>query len=299
MNKTALNSQKEKHSMLSLRRATGRHTSQKDPQFISIHALLAESDENNDSDPYRGCNFYPRSPCGERPCAASLPSCPYRDFYPRSPCGERHRAAAAQIFQVAISIHALLAESDSRSERIIRFLSLFLSTLSLRRATDLDARSASRKCNFYPRSPCGERPMPFSLRFASFNFYPRSPCGERQAVLHVHFFCVTISIHALLAESDILHSQRIQNKNNFYPRSPCGERRKLLFSVLLRAVFLSTLSLRRATALRIFATYPPADFYPRSPCGERQPWRDWRVAADAISIHALLAESDLQFLSIG
>ena len=44
MNTTALNSQKEKHSMLSLRRATGRHTSQKDPQFISIHALLAESD---------------------------------------------------------------------------------------------------------------------------------------------------------------------------------------------------------------------------------------------------------------
>lgn len=47
MNKTALNSQKEKHSMLSLRRATGRHTSQKDPQFISIHALLAESDSKS------------------------------------------------------------------------------------------------------------------------------------------------------------------------------------------------------------------------------------------------------------
>ena len=47
MNKTALNSQKEKHSMLSLRRATGRHTSQKDPQFISIHALLAESDHGS------------------------------------------------------------------------------------------------------------------------------------------------------------------------------------------------------------------------------------------------------------
>ena len=44
MNKTTLNSQKEKHSMLSLRRATGK------PLFV-------------------GCvirYFYPRSPCGER-----------------------------------------------------------------------------------------------------------------------------------------------------------------------------------------------------------------------------------------
>lgn len=47
MNKTTLNRQKDKHSMLSLRRATGRHTSQKDPQFISIHALLAESDSKS------------------------------------------------------------------------------------------------------------------------------------------------------------------------------------------------------------------------------------------------------------
>ena len=203
MNKTALNSQKEKHSMLSLRRATGRHTSQKDPQFISIHALLAESDENNDSDPYRGCNFYPRSPCGERPCAASLPSCPYRDFYPRSPCGERHRAAAAQIFQVAISIHALLAESDSRSERIIRFLSLFLSTLSLRRATDLDARSASRKCNFYPRSPCGERQEAeaYIAKLEAISIHALLAESDASKI-YAAYQSLIISIHALLAESD-------------------------------------------------------------------------------------------------
>ena len=44
MNKTALNSQKEKHSMLSLRRATGEDIDNCPKNMISIHALLAESD---------------------------------------------------------------------------------------------------------------------------------------------------------------------------------------------------------------------------------------------------------------
>lgn len=48
MNKTTLNSQKEKHSMLSLRRATAL---QQPPiqafTVISIHALLAESDSKS------------------------------------------------------------------------------------------------------------------------------------------------------------------------------------------------------------------------------------------------------------
>ena len=44
MNKTTLNSQKEKHSMLSLRRATIRFIGQHSLLLISIHALLAESD---------------------------------------------------------------------------------------------------------------------------------------------------------------------------------------------------------------------------------------------------------------
>ena len=44
MNKTTLNSQKDKHSMLSLRRATFIHHACHLTQNISIHALLAESD---------------------------------------------------------------------------------------------------------------------------------------------------------------------------------------------------------------------------------------------------------------
>ena len=44
MNKTTLNSQKEKHSMLSLRRATNAMARSWRNLGISIHALLAESD---------------------------------------------------------------------------------------------------------------------------------------------------------------------------------------------------------------------------------------------------------------
>ena len=59
---------------------------------ISIHALLAESDPCPSWAHRTGRNFYPRSPCGERPLYNSGNSCTQ-----------------------AISIHALLAESDSKS----------------------------------------------------------------------------------------------------------------------------------------------------------------------------------------
>ena len=57
-------------------------------------------------------------------------------FYPRSPCGERHDTYA-KVLRVNISIHALLAESDLILAMARLMELLFLSTLSLRRATAL------------------------------------------------------------------------------------------------------------------------------------------------------------------
>ena len=57
---------------------------------------------------------------------------------------------------------------------------LFLSTLSLRRATCIILQRIHIVNNFYPRSPCGERPGDLGARLCE--------------------YC--ISIHALLAESD-------------------------------------------------------------------------------------------------
>ena len=56
-----------------------------------------------------------------------------------------------------ISIHALLAESDVLEHRARTMPGTFLSTLSLRRATDQASASAAAANHFYPRSPCGER----------------------------------------------------------------------------------------------------------------------------------------------
>ena len=149
---------------------------------------------------------------------------PY-DFYPRSPCGERPIRICQIITIIQISIHALLAESDRLLGICQTIKPLFLSTLSLRRATAVQNTQIDKHDDFYPRSPCGERP------------------AELTTLVNKLF----ISIHALLAESDICGIKVCIDNADFYPRSPCGER-------LHR-----TVNIQR----------PTTDFYPRSPCGER------------------------------
>ena len=169
----------------------------------------------------------------------------------------------------------------------------FLSTLSLRRATSGSVISGSRYRHFYPRSPCGERPVKGKPLRGWLHFYPRSPCGERRLRQADIRNRLTISIHALLAESDFLLVKVLIKSHDFYPRSPCGERlwatcgpaggRTFLSTLSLRRAtyltnyhfsgvteFLSTLSLRRATQADGSTTIPYFNFYPRSPCGERR-----------------------------
>ena len=172
------------------------------PPTISIHALLAESDAKADRIRALFGYFYPRSPCGERPPFLRSDPMMRPYFYPRSPCGERHPAAVPRRPDADISIHALLAESDPTMQRALGVFSIsihallaesdtifavrpydapiFLSTLSLRRATPRGCPASSRR------------------RY----FYPRSPCGERQGNVHYMGVYEQISIHALLAESD-------------------------------------------------------------------------------------------------
>ena len=305
---------------------------------ISIHALLAESDRSAGHNGTAPAYFYPRSPCGERLraiCSAValivsfLSTLSLRRATPvPPPCGIPDR----------ISIHALLAESDLRVTITVPSLTLFLSTLSLRRATSYTSAECGRIAisihallaesdnsananlrrhrNFYPRSPCGERrPLCRAIGLSAGNFYPRSPCGERRfkfdfILCHSHFYprspcgerprtrrqsaeglqflstlslrratavadvavqAIAISIHALLAESDGLPRRCCRCLRNFYPRSPCGERRSHTFN------------------LTRFQCY----FYPRSPCGERHRPYCFPFQTNNISIHALLAESDL------
>ena len=145
---------------------------------ISIHALLAESDGGGSRYGPGTSHFYPRSPCGERPLQYYLLR-RGRHFYPRSPCGERP-------FDT-IKLTASTSDFYPRSP------------CGERRAGSCPVR---RGVYFYPRSPCGERRPPPTWTRTTNHFYPRSPCGERRMPQPLRVFDYSISIHALLAESD-------------------------------------------------------------------------------------------------
>ena len=242
---------------------------------ISIHALLAESDGCRiEHDAAVAYDFYPRSPCGERQ-GACVGAALRLNFYPRSPCGERHETDYTMYlednFYPRSPCGERLASAWAMSETLV-----FLSTLSLRRATARARRSWLWYPHFYPRSPCGERRcLPRRPRQRCSNFYPRSPCGERRRL---------------------------------YPVLRTGQRRFLSTLSLRRAtywatraraaqLFLSTLSLRRATPPRHWHGGVTGHFYPRSPCGERRCMSRKTPVQAAISIHALLAESDIVSLN--
>ena len=193
-----------------------------------------------------------------------------------------------------ISIHALLAESDPFFHDALGVHRLFLSTLSLRRATAY--RRGCRKVtkNFYPRSPCGERQIVSLLPRAGsrisihallaesdvdfqffgytvHNYYPRSPCGERLKALCDDMLDGMISIHALLAESDSTGTDTTTDDQNFYPRSPCGERQHHFRDFQARLYFYPRSPCgERLCPVNVAQVLD--DFYPRSPCGERLAW---------------------------
>ena len=147
-------------------------------------------------------------------------------FYPRSPCGERPEDYLYYMRLLGISIHALLAESDLKLGYGGTQAEIFLSTLSLRRATPCSSRLRLTVSYFYPRSPCGERPVLFFTSLASMTFL--STLSLRRATKHTEAELrkeYSISIHALLAESDVTFMETMRTI----------------------AQFLSTLSLRRAT----------------------------------------------------
>ena len=80
--------------------------------LISIHALLAESDSSACCGVRRKYNFYPRSPCGERPHIRST-SHDRPDISIHALLAESDNINSSVNTADKISIHALLAESDT------------------------------------------------------------------------------------------------------------------------------------------------------------------------------------------
>ena len=194
-------------STLSLRRATKDTTARQQIADISIHALLAESDDTRDWTRGLCLYFYPRSPCGERLFGKIKYCCSTRDFYPRSPCGERLTGAMQYlrsfVFLSTLSLRRATAPScPAVGER------LFLSTLSLRRATSPAMQILTSRLEFLSTLSLRRATHPLAILSNSHtDFYPRSPCGERRVEWRNKPQVSAISIHALLAESDILSSQ--------------------------------------------------------------------------------------------
>ena len=168
-------------STLSLRRATRESPRRCVLSGISIHALLAESDQATNG---------------------------LADTPPK------------------ISIHALLAESDYTTTITICTAWIFLSTLSLRRATSAPTGKWAGCNHFYPRSPCGERHDAKQQTYPSNEFLSTLSLRRATANLrrnqHQRKFLSTLSLRRATEPATKRH-----NKYN---------------------VFLSTLSLRRATA---------------------------------------------------
>ena len=123
--------------------------------------------------------------------------------------------------------------------------------------------------HFYPRSPCGERRLQLFLYYQDNRFLSTLSLRRATRVPLAELTSESISIHALLAESDASQGADFGHKMNFYPRSPCGERRMRIDMDNNSGGFLSTLSLRRATMIHPRSCNAKPNFYPRSPCGER------------------------------
>ena len=202
-----------------------------------------------------------------------------QDFDPCSLCGERRTRGGKGIikdtFQFTLSLRratVLLSSPPVMWQR-------FQSTLSLRRATVGGCRYFCIIKNFNPRSPHGERrkcQRSSSLTSHSFQstLSSRRATGAPQGTtLGGSIFQSTlslrratspgrerhqrnrISIHALLAESDVLCLDLLQQGRDFNPRSPCGERpAPPLMRTLNHRTFQSTLSLRRATGTSTYTS---------------------------------------------
>ena len=157
-----------------------RHAIYKYGTLISIHALLAESDLAPKQNPTEQRDFYPRSPCGER-LQFEPPIKPHRQISIHALLAESDPALNNILKLFPISIHALLAESDY-DVYDHKLGTLCISIHALLAESDVmalqkqdlangisihallaesDARPQrvhDRGADFYPRSPCGERP---------------------------------------------------------------------------------------------------------------------------------------------
>ena len=175
---------------------------------------------------------------------------------------------------VTVSIHALLAECDTRMK---------------------NTRTAT-PC-FNPRTPCGVRRFPSHAVRRRNQFQSTHSLRSATCVTTTTGRAGTVSIHALLAECDWRFNGPLRSRKSFNPRTPCGVRLTDILRQNPALMFQSTHSLRSATApslwaltifrVSIHALLAECDIINRS-----------RGEGMRVSIHALLAECDRSAVSL-
>ena len=193
-----------------------------------------------------------------------------RNFYPRSPCGERRYLTEFEGYSQEISIHALLAESDSKHKK--NPCKTLISIHALLAESDLFSCFIIVYVKISIHALLAESDNCFSVPYR---------------------FKVTISIHALLAESDLWATCEPAGGRTFLSTLSLRRATCDILSIECCNSFLSTLSLRRATLnlpsrpidknISIHALLAESDNL-RVVDGSK---------SSIISIHALLAESDV------
>ena len=147
------------------------------------------------------------------------------NFYPRPPRGGRPLPFRAYAKVWNISIHALREEGD----RGLLF--------------------QHRPCNdFYPRPPRGGRQQHECHRRRSGGFLSTPSARRATWCGGCDITPMTISIHALREEGDVVRHHADFIRYDFYPRPPRGGRLRLRNHAGGNHEFLSTPSARRATA---------------------------------------------------
>ena len=260
-------------------------------------------------------HFYPRSPRGERHLQPVCPdgALPISIHAPRE---GSDTLSYRTIKEEIISIHAPREGSDSSPVSASSVPRVFLSTLPARGATcwspaptetrwaflsTLPARGATsgapccraRPCNFYPRSPRGERRHRQWQQCArTWTFLSTLPARGATC----RFATVTTSQNKFLSTlpgegSDTTPPCAGRSTTHFYPRSPRGERPLAIY--YLQNTGADSIHAPREGSdpgLHLFL-FDQRNFYPRSPRGERPIWPGLHLVG-TISIHAPREGSD-------
>ena len=167
---------------------------------VSIHALLAECDGYSYRRNENARSFNPRTPCGVRPKRRNRERAMIRFQSTHSlRSATLKRLIPAELYEV--SIHALLAECDMRSLTI-----------------------GNQEKSFNPRTPCGVRPHLEGQPHAICTFQSTHSLRSATLIKHIAYYPDYVSIHALLAECDVMRILRDYRKKCFNPRTPCGVR---------------------------------------------------------------------------